>query len=186
MEFMNALPLHLRYGLGRGQRLVPLVRSEGIGATVLAVGMVIFFIMAAVMNGRAGKVEDVFGFAAFAAGVVLLYRRLFAGLLEVVMVAVRWEDLMVEESGMGMVIGGERWWFFLEGIREIRKWRRDLWTLRHAHGWMLHIPAGLMNEDLLDHIRRAVERGGTAEGTRLMVERGRRIEEMMRDEGMKT
>jgi hypothetical protein len=66
------------------------------------------------------------------------------------------------------------------GVRSIRKYRDDVWTLEHFNGSVLPIPVAVITEDQLCRIRAALERGRTPEGVRAVIERGQRIEALMR------
>jgi hypothetical protein len=57
-----------------------------------------------------------------------------------------------------------------------------VWTLSHWNGVVLHIPIDAISEELLAHLRAEMERGRTPEGIGAVIERGRRIEEIMRSE----
>src|SRR5438046_533206 len=109
-------PFHLRYRLSRSQRLGVLLAMDGIGYSVFGVLLFAFFCLAIVFNAREGKIAGAFGFAAMALGVFLLWRIVFLRLLGVLLFKWLEVDLLVRDNAAGILIGGERWYFFLDGI----------------------------------------------------------------------
>ena len=91
-------------------------------------------------------------------------------------------DVVVEEDAAGILLGTERWYLFLDGITEIRKYRDDTWTIQHWNGSVLHIPVSAITVDQLEHMRRAMELGRTPEGMKAVIERGKRIEAILQAE----
>jgi hypothetical protein len=89
-------------------------------------------------------------------------------------------DVIIEKDAAGILVGGERWYLFLDGITDIRKFRDDIWTIQHWNGSVLHIVAAAITDEQIDYFRAAMERGRTPEGIRAVIERGRRIEQIMR------
>jgi hypothetical protein len=118
-------------------------------------------------------------FGGLAAGLLLFCRGLFAGLMDAILVPVRNMDVTLEENAVGILFGNERWYLFLDCVIELRKYRDDVWTVRHSNGTVLHISAAAISDDQLDCIRAAMEHGRTPEGVMAVVERGRRIREIM-------
>jgi hypothetical protein len=108
----------------------------------------------------------------------VLSRGLFVGLLDVALVANREMDVVVEENVAGVLLGAERWYLFLDGFIDMRKYREDTWTLQHFNGCVLHIAASAITEDQLAHFRSAMARGRTPEGVQAVIERGRCMEEL--------
>jgi hypothetical protein len=87
-------------------------------------------------------------------------------------------DVTLEETAAGILVGEERWYLFLDGITDIRKFRDDIWTIQQFNGAVLNIAASAITEQQLEHIRAAMERGRTPEGVRAVIERGKRIQEI--------
>jgi hypothetical protein len=114
----------------------------------------------------------------FAGGLFLLFRGLFTGLIDVILVPRRDIDLIIEENAAGILLGSERWYLFLDGIISIHQHHRGIWTIQHHNGSVLHIPAKEITDDQLAHLRAAMERGRTPEGVRAVIERGRRIAQL--------
>jgi hypothetical protein len=102
----------------------------------------------------------------------------------VLMVPVRRIDIVVEENAAAILIGTERWYLFLDGITDLRN-DRNTWTIQHWNGIVLHEPADAISEDQIEHLKKAMQRGRTPEGITAVVERGKRIEEIMRAQGMR-
>ena len=49
------------------------------------------------------------------------------------------------DTRAGILIGTERWYLFLDGITDLRKFRDDTWTIQHFNGSVLHIAAWQFN-----------------------------------------
>ncbi|MCC6695890.1 MAG: hypothetical protein IT365_09715 [Candidatus Hydrogenedentes bacterium] len=180
---MANTPFELRYALSRMQRLVPHLRIWGVGWTLFVVLLFLFF---CVQTLRSIVLTDLLGIAVFgglAFGVFFLYRGMFTGLLDVMVIPVRHMDIIVEENAAGVLIGSERWYLFLDGITDLRKFRDDTWTLQHVNGSVLHIAASTITEDQIAHFRTGMERGRTREGIRAVIERGRRIKAIQESMG---
>lgn len=173
------VPFHLRYTLTRGQRLVPHLRVWGPVWSACMVFMMGCLLYASVASVVALNVKGVFVFAAWAFGLFLLFRGLFVGLLDVLLVPVRTVDVIFEEDTADILIGGERWCLFLDGIIRIRKYRSDIWTIEHFNGSVLHVPTSAITEAQIGHLKAAMKRGRTPEGIQAVIERGRRIQEIM-------
>jgi len=179
---MPEIPFHLRYTLSRSQRLVPHLRIWGLPLTLFVVPMFLFFCVQTVV---AACLLSGFGLAVFG-GLTLvglvLYRGLFVGLLDVLLVPVRRMDVLAEENAAGILIGSERWYLFLDGITDLRKFSDDTWTVQHFNGCVLHIAADAIRDDQVAHLRAAMERGRTPEGIRAVIERGKRIQAILDSE----
>jgi hypothetical protein len=176
---MVQFPVRLRYSLSRWQRLVPLLRIHGWGSVLFIVLLDPFFGYAAVENARRGDACGVVFFIGMAAGLILLFRPSFVGLIDVLLVSRREMDVEIEENGAGILIRGERWYLWLDGFTDMRKFRDDTWTLQHWNGWVLHVAASAIGEDVIAHIRAKMEWGRTPEGVEAVVERGRVIQAML-------
>jgi hypothetical protein len=175
---MAQIPFHLRYKLSRLQRLVPHLRIWGAPQALLALVLFLFFCVQTVSYACRVSVEGGAMFGGLAVVVFVLYRGLFVGLFDVLLVPVRYMDVIVEENAAGVQIGSERWYLFLDGITDLRKFRDDTWTIQHYNGCVLHIAADAIREDQIAHLRAAMERGRTPEGIRAVIERGKRIKEI--------
>jgi hypothetical protein len=57
-----------------------------------------------------------------------------------------------------------------------------VWTLEPVNGAVLHFPVAAITEDQLSRIRTVMEHGRTPDGFRAVIERGRRIEAILRSE----
>jgi len=113
---MSELPFELRYQLSRRQRLVPHLRLWGAWAVVLPLAVVETF-----LHGRWWSVL---------LGLVLVwfFRNLFRGLLDVCLRRTVTMDVRVEENALGVLLGGQRWWLFLDGLTRIDKMTAGVWT----------------------------------------------------------
>jgi hypothetical protein len=178
---MPEVPFHLQYTLNRRQRIVPHFRIWGVASSFFILSLFTFFVFAAVLNVAKGRLSDGAFFALFALLVFLLLRGLFVGIIDVILTRQRMIDVLVEDNAAGILFGGERRWLFLDGIIEIRKYRKDVWTLRHHNGAVLNIPVTKISEQQLHHIKTIMERGHTPEGIKAVIERGRRITEILNE-----
>jgi hypothetical protein len=179
---MAEVPFELRYQLSRRQRLVPHLRIWGFAYTPFVVVVFTFFCVQTIVNACSLTWAGIAVFGGLALGLFLLVRGLFIGLLDVLLFPVRSMDIRVEENGLGYLSGGERWWLFLDGLTRIDQLTAGVWTLQHWNGAVLHIPAGAITEAQLAHLRAAMERGHTPEGIRAVIERGRRLAELEREQ----
>jgi hypothetical protein len=179
---MAEVPFELRYQLSRRQRLGPHLRIWGVVSTPFVVALFAFFCVQTVVSVCSLSWPGLAVFGGLALGVFVLHRGLFLGLLDVLLVPARSMDLRVEENGLGVLAGGERWWLFLDGLTGIDQLTAGVWTLRHWNGSVVHIPADAITEAQLGHLRAAMERGRTPEGVRAVIERGRRLAELERGE----
>ena len=176
---MPAVPFALRYTLTRRQRLLPHVRMWGIALTLFITVLEAFFLWIAFANIPVDGCWASLGFGLlFPGGLFLLYRGLFNGLLDVLLSRRRVVDMIVDDETAAILIRGERWHLFLDGITSIRQYHPDIWTIEHHNGSVLHIPATEITDDQLAHLRAAMERGRTPEGVQAVVERGRRIAQL--------
>ena len=167
------VPFHLRYDLNRRQRLVPHVAIWG-PVGLIGVGAVAGPLYLAVFASP---------WWAFVAFVLLwIFRRFFVGILDVVIHPVRHMDVVVEENGLGFLIGRERWYIFLDGILDIRKFRKDTWTIQHFNGTVIHVLASAITDEQIDYLKAAAERGRDPEVIKAVIERGRRIQEILDEE----
>jgi hypothetical protein len=91
-------------------------------------------------------------------------------------------DVRVEENGLGVLAGGQRWWLFLDGLTGIEQLTPGVWTLQHWTGSVVHVPADVITEEQIAYLRAAMERGRTPEGVRAVIERGRRLTELEREQ----
>jgi hypothetical protein len=179
---MPQVPFQLRYTLTRMQRLVPHLRIWGVGWTLFVVVMSMFFCERTAAHVYPFDAMGIAVFGGLALFVLLLYRRLFIGFLDVLFVPARSMDVIVEDNAAGILIGTERWYLFLDGIINICKFREDTWTIQHFNGCVLNIDAPAIQEDQVTHLRDAMERGRTPEGIKAVIERGKRIKAIQESE----
>jgi hypothetical protein len=166
------VPFELRYQLSRRQRLVPHLKIWG------PLSVLIPFVLAGLVAG----LVLTWWVGLLALAWAWIFRGFFLGLADVVFRRKATMDLRIEENGLGVLIGGERWWLFLDGLTGIDQLTPGLWTLRHWNGSVVHIPADAITEAQLAYLRAAMERGRTPEGVRAVIERGRRLAKLEREE----
>lgn len=179
---MPQIPFHLQYKLSRLQRLVPHLRVWGTPLALFVAALLLFFCVQTVVSACSLSGAGVAVFGGLAFFVFVMYRGLFVGLLDVLLVPVRYMDVIVEENAVGVLVGTERWYLFLDGITDLRKFREDMWTIQHVNGCVLHIAVSAIEEDQIAYFRAAMERGRTREGVQAAIERGKRIEEILKSE----
>lgn len=104
------------------------------------------------------------------------------GLVKVVFIASQHMDIIVEETALGFMARGERFWVFLDGITGIQKHSKDTWTILHHNGTVINIPVSAIDERYIDHMRTMAEKGRTPEGIQAKIERGRLIDALEAEE----
>jgi hypothetical protein len=179
---MPQIPFQLRYSLSRSQRLVPHLRIFGVAHALFVVVLFTFFAVQGVVSVGARSFLGIAVFGGLALAMYLLHLGLFVGLLDVLLVRVRSMDVIIADNAAGIMVDSERWYLFLDGIKDMRKYRRDTWTIQHCNGTVLHIAASALSEEQIEYIRNAMERGRTPQGVQAVIERGKRIEAIMRGE----
>jgi hypothetical protein len=79
------------------------------------VALLAFFSFEAVTSAFARDAAGAISFGTLALGMFLPFRGLFIGLWDVILVANRSMDLVFAENAIGILIGGDRWYLFLDG-----------------------------------------------------------------------
>jgi hypothetical protein len=179
---MAEVPFELRYPLSRRQRLLPLLRDWGVAYPLFVFALFGFFCERAITSVLGWSWPGLAVFGGLGFWLFLLHGDLFGGLLDVIFVPVRRMDLRVEENGLGFLIGGERWWIFLDGLTSIEQRTPGVWTVQHRNGTIILIPADVITDAQVEHLRRAMERGRTKKGVVAVIERGRRMAELEGEE----
>jgi hypothetical protein len=177
---MAEVPFELDYQLSRGQRFALLRHDWGVAFALFVVAVTTFFCVQTVKSACSLIWPGIAVFGGLALGMLLLHRGLFIGLLDVLLVPTRHVNVRVEKNGLGLLIRGERWWLFLDGLTRIEQDIAGVWTLRHWNGWVVHIPADAITDAQMAYLRSEMERGRTPEGVRAVIERGRRLAELER------
>ena len=173
------LSFHLRYSLSRRQRLWALVDEWGWWTPLLVLPLEVFFVVQTVSSIWNWSLAGVAVFGGLALVVGGLFAGLILGLGDVLVCKRRGVDLLFEENAVGILLGSERWYLFLDGITEIRQARAEMWMIRHFNGQLLWIPTAAITDDQIEFLRAAMTRGRTPEGIRAVIERGKRIEAIM-------
>ncbi len=82
-------------------------------------------------------------------------RKLAAVLFELLAVPARAVDVLVEADRMGLRVGHDRVWLYLEGVIQVyRTAGRRTWTLLHINGSVLLIPAAAIREEQVQFLQR--------------------------------
>jgi hypothetical protein len=177
---MEVVTFELRYTLTRRQRFSAL----GIGAVLpvpFAVLLFAFFVWRAVASAATFDWFGLIGFGILALAVYVVFRGPCFALVNILR-RTQAMDIRVEANGLGVMVRGDRWWLFLDGLTGIEQRTPGLWTLTHWNGSIVHIPADVISPEQLDFLRTAMERGRTPEGVQAVIDRGRRLAEMEKDE----
>jgi hypothetical protein len=178
---MTQIPFHLRYTLSRSQRLVTTLRIHwGLPWTLFILCLFSFFCIRTIVSAWSLSGIGLAVFGGLALFVFLSHRGLFVGLIDVLLVPVRRMDVIVEENAAGILFGTERWYLFLDGITGLRRFSDNTWTIQHYNGTTFLVDASAISEDQIDYLKAAMERGRTPEGFKVVVERGKRIEQILR------
>jgi len=179
---MTPVPFHLRYTLSRRQRLLVLYDLWGWFAPLIAIPAWLFFVLRTGWSIWTLEWAGIALFGVLALGVTCLYAGLFRGLVDLACVPMRQMDVRVEDNGAGaaagILLGGERWYLFLDGITSIQR-LGDVWSIQHHSGHVLWIAASAIADEQVDFLHDQMRRGQTPEGIQEVIQRGRRIEELM-------
>lgn len=135
----------LQYNLTRRQRLIPHIRAWGLSQLLVILGVI--GVGFAVDRGS-------WWIALFAALFVLWFGRGYlAGLWNVLFVKLQHMDIVIEDKGLGYMVGKERWYIFLDGLTAVRDLERTVWTIQHWNGTVVNIPKTMLSEDALNFLR---------------------------------
>ena len=85
-------------------------------------------------------------------------------------------DLQVEQKGVGLLVGKDRCWLFIDGFFSLGHLTRGVWTLQHRHGYVIHIPMTAITEDQLAHFGVGIALRNRPEHIQEVIERGRVIQ----------
>jgi hypothetical protein len=133
------VPFRLQYALGRRDRFA-VEFTPHLPAAAAALGFTLGILYLAVAVSP--------WFVVLLAWPAFTTRRLFAFLFELLAVPARPVDLLVEADRMGLLVGNERVWLYLDGV--IQLYRSDggrTWTLLHLNGSVLLIPANAITAE---------------------------------------
>ncbi|HLB16802.1 MAG TPA: hypothetical protein VJM14_17885 [Burkholderiales bacterium] len=158
---------HLHYGLTRRQRW-----DVHVGAWLPALPRYLVVVAIMVPLIWAASLRSPW-YLLFSLAPLWVLRGFIAGFLNIALVPVQRMDVIINELAVGVLAGSQRWWVFLDGIVAIAKFRDDLWSFTGYHGQMIDVPAALIGEETLAHVRARSEWGGTPEGVQAAIQRGR-------------
>ena len=161
---------HIEYDLTRRQRLVS---HLGVWAPHLG-SLIIIGIGGSVLVGA--LTLYVSPWYAFLILLPSWFVRNFArGLINVILVPKQHIDILLEEGALGIATPSDRLWMFLDGIIRIQKYSKDVWTILHYNGTVIHIPVDAIDEKCIEYMRKKGEWGKTREGVQAIIERGKKI-----------
>ncbi len=172
---MPSLPFHLQYDLNRRQRLVPHLAVwtpylPGLGIAIVisgvGIGLLSYFIS--------------MWFLFLLIVPLWIARGFIVGICQVILVPVLHMDIIIEENGLGYLLGQERRWIFLDGILRFKKYYEDTWTIFHFNGTMINIPGAAMTDEQIEHLKLSAARARDPETIQTVIERGRQIERIER------
>lgn len=93
---------------------------------------------------------------------LIIYRRLVLDLIDIAIMHIRIEDVFIQESALGFISAGSRWWVFHDGLMDMKQFVNGFWTIRHYNGTVLHIPASMVSEAHIDYLKDRVKRSRKA------------------------
>jgi hypothetical protein len=82
-------------------------------------------------------------------------RGFFVGLIDMLIHPTRPMDIIVEDNGLGVLIGTQRRWLLLDRILSISKYRKDTWTIYHYNGSIINIPVSEITTEQIRYLRDA-------------------------------
>jgi hypothetical protein len=89
---------------------------------------------------------------------LVVCRGLFAYLHEVVTVAARPQDILVEADRLGLLTPTGRVWLYLDGVIQVYRTGRN-WTVLHLNGSVLTIPADAIQSEQVEFLKVFALRG---------------------------
>src|SRR5260370_40751487 len=116
---MATVPFQLQYELSRRERLIPHVRIWGPFAFVIPLALLGFLYFSISVDWR---------FVLPILPCIWLFGNLFVGLADPIFQRTVQMDLQVEENAVGLLIGKERSWLFLDGFLSIEQLTKGVWT----------------------------------------------------------
>ena len=142
--------IELQYDLTRRQRLIPHIRAWGLSQLLVILGAI----------GVGFAVDRGPWWIALIAALFVLWfgRGYVAGLWNVIFVKLQHMDIVIEDKGLGYLVGKERWYIFLDGLTAVRDLERTVWTIQHWNGTVVNIPKTMLSEDSLNFLRDWVRR----------------------------
>jgi hypothetical protein len=136
-------PFHLRYTLSRRQRIatellpwVPAIAGSigfATGIAVLAVHVSLMFLVLLVLP-------------------LLIYRSLFALLIDLTIHPRQAVEVLVDETRLEMLVSGQRLALPLNGIIQVFRTGNN-WTVLHFNGSALTIPADAITDEQIDYMK---------------------------------
>lgn len=141
---MQWLPLELRYDLTRRQRLVPHLRIWRPFALLIIVS---------VAGAAWAIVNRGWWYLALLLLLLFLFRGLFIGLVNVLLVGRQPMDIVIERNGLGFLAGKERWYVSLDGLTSFQQLVEGVWTVQHWSGIVVNIPADLLSAEQVEFFR---------------------------------
>jgi hypothetical protein len=139
------VPFRLQYALGRRHRLA-VEFTPHLPACAAALGFTTGVLYLALVVSP--------WFLALLAWPAFACRKVVAFLVDLLAVPARPVDVLVEADRLGVLVGHERVWLYLDGV--IQVFSADTgrtWTLLHLNGSVLTIPADAIRPDQLDFLK---------------------------------
>lgn len=139
------VPFRLQYALGRRDRFA-VEFTPHIPTLAAALGFTLGILYLAVVASP--------WFAALLAWPAYITRSLLAFVVEWLVVAARPVDVLIEADRMGLQVGAERVWLYLDGL--IQVFRTDggrTWTLLHLNGSVLLIPVRAITAEQVRYLQ---------------------------------
>ena len=149
---MSEVPFHLKYVLGRRQRLALHLNNwlPLLACTIALAATVSYFVV--------GK----WWLLLLLPLSFVVFPKFWLGILDVVFRGKREMDVMVDQNGIGFLRRGQRLWLFLDGISAVKRCG-STWKISHHNGQTINIPADVITERQIGFIRQAIPNGKQAE-----------------------
>lgn len=139
------LPFQLKYELNRRQRLIPhlkLWQPYGWFVTLIfAAAPYILFIH--------------WWLIIIPLGIVWFFKGYFVGLIDILLCPMRKMDVIIDENNISYLAGDVRQWIDMTRMLSVDMLYKDVWTLYHHTGIVIHIPVSVISEKQIRYIKMA-------------------------------
>jgi hypothetical protein len=171
----------IRYTLNRYQRIVPHLHIWGWFYVPFYLLLQSFFFVRSVYAIFIGEWAGLLVFGGMFLFFVYFCRGLVVGLVDAILHPVCNMDITISENGLGVMLGTERWYLFLDGFTQLSQFTKGVWTLQHWNGAVVNIPETALSGDQLEHIQSKMAFGKTEAGFAATVERGKVIQHLLKE-----
>jgi hypothetical protein len=141
---MLQLTFQLRYDLTRRQRLIPHLRIWQRHA---------FLVIVCVFGAAAALFCRSWWYFVLLLCLLFIFRGFFVGLLNVALIRRQHMNIVVEQNGLGFLVGNDRWYFALDGLTAFDSLAEGVWTVQHWNGSVVNIPVELLSPEQVQFLR---------------------------------